>query len=68
MSIEDSAKEIEEYVEKSRQAGVLDQLLVEVLANFGNDYDAVAASFYLAYQTVTGEGTGGAKIMRVRLQ
>ena len=68
MSIEDSAREILGYVEKGREAGVLEELLVEVLGNFGDDYDAVAASFFIAYQAVTGEGTGGAKIMRVRLQ
>jgi len=60
MSIEDSAKEIELYVEKSREAGILDQLLVEVLASFGDDYDAVAAAFFLAYQNTT---HGGAKLI-----
>lgn len=60
MSIEDSAKEIEHYVEKSREAGVLHELLVEVLAGFGSDYDAVAAAFFIAYQT---KHYGGVKLI-----
>ena len=60
MSIEDTAREIEHYVEKSREAGLLHELLVEVLANFGDDYDAVAAAFFLAYQSTT---HGGAKLI-----
>lgn len=60
MSIEDSAREIEHYVEKSREAGLLHELLVEVLANFGDDYDAVAAAFFLAYQA---KNYGGVKLI-----
>lgn len=60
MSIENSAREIEYYVEESREAGVLHELLVEVLASFGNDYDAVAAAFFLAYQA---KNYGGVKVI-----
>jgi len=66
MSIENSAKEILHYVEKSREAGLLGNLLEEMLANFGDDYDAVAAAFFLAHQALfkkEDEEWGGAKLM-----
>lgn len=54
-------------MEKSREAGLLGELLVQMLANIGDDHDAIAAAFFLAYKTVTKreeeEEWGGAKLM-----
>lgn len=53
-------------MEKSREAGLLGELLVEMLASIGDDHDAIAAAFFLAYKTVTKreeEEWGGAKLM-----
>lgn len=67
MSIENSAEEIRYYVEKSREAGLLGELLVEMLASIGDDYDAIAAAFYIAHQTIfkqeEEEEWGGAKLI-----
>ncbi len=66
MSIENSAQEILHYVEKSREAGLLEELLVEMLSNLGDSHDAVAAAFFLGHQTIfkqEEESWGGAKLI-----
>ena len=53
-------------MEKSREAGLLGNLLEEMLANLGDDYDTVAAAFFLAHQALfrkEEEEWGGAKLM-----
>lgn len=53
-------------MEKSREAGLLEELLVEMLANLGDSYDAAAAAFYLADRalfTQEEEEWGGAKLI-----
>lgn len=53
-------------MEKSREAGLLGELLVEMLASIGDDHDAVAAAFFIAHQAVfkrEEEEWGGAKLI-----